>query len=308
MKCRKCNNTAAINMRQHKLALCKGHFLDWLVGQTQRFIHKYHMFSHEDNLLVSVSGGKDSLALWDILIRLGYKADGLYIGLGIEEGINYSSYSEQLCKEFASKYNTRLIVVNIAEQYGESIPQLALKSNRAKDKPCSVCGLIKRHVMNFVARESHYDVLLTGHNLDDEAAVLFGNTLYWKPGYLHRQWPVLEANRPGVIRKAKPLCRFYEKEMAAYTFLRGIKYIYEECPFASGAKSIYYKGFLNTLEANQPGTKLQFYLSFLQAKAGGLFAENADPEIEAIHACLSCGSPTSAPGECAFCRLVKTDH
>lgn len=308
MKCRKCNHNAVINMRQHKLALCKEHFLEWIVGQTERFINKYKMFSPDDKLVVSVSGGKDSLSLWDILIRLGYKADGLYIGLGIEEGINYSSQSEQHCKNFASEHNLNLIVVDISEQYGESIPQIALRSNRAKDKPCSVCGLIKRHVMNRVARDGHYDALLTGHNLDDEAAVLFGNALYWKPGYLTRQWPVLQANRPGVIRKAKPLCRFYEKEMAAYAFLRGIEYIYEECPFASGAKSIYYKGFLNNLEANQPGTKLQFYLSFLQAKAGGLFAGNADPDVEAIHACSSCGSPTTAPGECAFCRLVNIDR
>ena len=71
MRCRKCDQKATINMRQHKLALCKEHFLEWLPEQVQRFIEKYHMFSYQDRILVAVSGGKDSLSLWDILLAPG---------------------------------------------------------------------------------------------------------------------------------------------------------------------------------------------------------------------------------------------
>jgi len=59
MKCRKCNQPAVINMRQHKMALCAAHFLAWLTEQTQRFIEKYQMFTPRDKILVAVSGGKD---------------------------------------------------------------------------------------------------------------------------------------------------------------------------------------------------------------------------------------------------------
>jgi uncharacterized protein (TIGR00269 family) len=304
MRCRKCGLKATINMRQHKLALCKEHFLDWLPEQVQRFIEKYHMFTHQDRILVAVSGGKDSLSLWDILARLGYQADGLYIGLGIDGGIQYSSESQRLTENFAAQNNLKLHVTSVPQQYGESIPEMAERTTRGKGKPCSVCGLTKRHIMNRIAREEGYDVLATGHNLDDEAAVLFGNTLNWISGYLVRQGPVLEANRPGLVRKVKPLCRVYEREMAAYAVLRGIDYIYEECPHAVGSKQIYYKDLLNKLEADRPGAKLSFYLSFLQAKENGLFAPQADKDIPLLHTCPSCGQPTSAPGECAFCRMV----
>ena len=135
-------------------------------------------------------------------------------------------------------------------------------------------------------------------------AVLFGNTLNWISGYLVRQGPVLEANRPGLVRKVKPLCRIYEREMAAYAVQRGIDYIYDECPHAVGSKQIYYKELLNKLEADRPGAKLTFYLSFLQAKDKGLFALQADKDLPLLHTCPSCGQPTSAPGECAFCRMV----
>ena len=89
MKCRKCNQNAVINMREHKLALCKEHFLTWIPEQTQRSIETYQMFTVEDRILVAVSGGKDSLALWEILNQLGYAADGLYIDLGIESDGGY---------------------------------------------------------------------------------------------------------------------------------------------------------------------------------------------------------------------------
>lgn len=300
MKCRKCGEKASLNMRQHKLALCKEHFLEWLPEQTERTIQRYRMFARDDRILVAVSGGKDSLSLWDILWRLGYQADGLYIDLGIDGGHSYSRESRRLSETFAAERDLKLIVVSIEQEGGAGIPEAARLTARGRDKPCSLCGLTKRHLMNRAAREGGYTVLATGHNLDDEAAVLFGNTLGWRVGYLARQGPVLEA-RPGLVRKVKPLCRFYEREMAAYALLRGIEYIYEECPFAEGATSIYYKELLNRLEADRPGAKLSFYLDFLRAREQMAFREDGQEQVE-LHPCPTCGQPTSAPGECAYCR------
>ncbi|MBU2610608.1 MAG: adenine nucleotide alpha hydrolase family protein, partial [Chloroflexi bacterium] len=300
MKCRTCGQKAAVNMRQHKLALCKEHYLEWVLAQTARFIKKYGMFKHDEKILVAVSGGKDSLSLWDILHRLGYTADGLYICLGIDEGIGYSSESQRLSAKFAAGRGLQLHVVDVQKEYDETIPELAARTHRGQGKPCSVCGLVKRHAMNRIARDLGYDVLATGHNLDDEAAVLFGNTLTWAGEYLLRQSPVLPGT-PGLARKVKPLCRLYEREMAAYALLRGIEYIYDECPFVEGSTSIYYKELLNRLENDRPGAKLTFYLSFLEARKKGLFVEQSEIQQE-LHPCGKCGQPTSAPGMCSFCR------
>jgi uncharacterized protein (TIGR00269 family) len=305
MKCRKCGGTAAINMRQHKLALCQDCFLDWVPQQTQRAIEKYHMFTSEDRILVAVSGGKDSLSLWDILSRLGYSADGLYVHLGVSEG-GYSDISQQKVERFAAEHDLRAHVVNVAMEYGESIPQVARR--KPGRSTCGTCGLIKRHVMNQLACDGQYTVLATGHNVDDEAAVLFQNALHWATGYLARQAPVLPARHPRLARKVKPLIRLYEREMAAYALLRGIDYIYEECPYSQGATSLFHKGLLNELEEHSPGTKQQFYLSFLQARderrlvLNVPFAGGQDQELE-MGECERCGQPTTAPGLCAFCRL-----
>ena len=304
MKCRKCENKASIHMRQHKLALCKEHYLEWVPEQTARFIKKYEMFTHYEKILVAVSGGKDSLSLWDILVRLGYQVDGLYLGLGIDGGINYSHESQRLTEKFANENNLKLHVVDIEKEYGQSIPVLSQISHRGHGKPCAVCGLAKRHEMNRIARDLGYDVLATGHNLDDEAAVLFGNTLTWSGEYLLRQGPVL-AGAEGLARKVKPLCRFYEREMTAYAISRGIEYIYDECPFADGSQSIFYKESLNLLETARPGAKLTFYLSFLEAKKSGkLFVERNVGRAE-LHPCPRCSQPTSTPDYCSFCRMIE---
>ena len=304
MKCRKCENKASIHMRQHKLALCKEHYLEWVPEQTARFIKKYEMFKPTEKILVAVSGGKDSLSLWDILVRLGYQVDGLYLGLGIDGGINYSHESQRLTEKFATANNLKLHVVDIEKEYGQSIPVLSEISHRGHGKPCAVCGLAKRHEMNRIARDLGYDVLATGHNLDDEAAVLFGNTLKWSSEYLLRQGPVLPG-ADGLARKVKPLCRFYEREMTAYAIARGIEYIYDECPFAEGSQSIFYKESLNQLETARPGAKLTFYLSFLEArKSGKLFVEKNEKHAQ-LHPCPKCGQPTSTPDFCSFCRMIE---
>jgi uncharacterized protein (TIGR00269 family) len=157
--------------------------------------------------------------------------------------------------------------------------------------------------MNRVTRNGGYDVLATGHNLDDEVAVLFGNVLHWQTGYIASQAPVLPASPGdgGLARKAKPFCCFYERETAAYVLITSIDYIYDECPYVVGATSLRYKGILNQMEEESPGTKLQFYLGFLRARKEDFFRVQAE-EVE-LHPCPNCGQPTSAPWLCAFCRL-----
>ena len=142
MKCSSCGGTAVINMRQHRLRLCAPHFLEWFVTMTQRTIEKYRMFDPDDKVLVAVSGGKDSLALWDVLLNLGYQAEGMYIGLGIDGQIGYSDKSLEMCRNFAEAHQPEAVlqIVDINAEYGQNIPELARAKQRGRGRPCSVCA------------------------------------------------------------------------------------------------------------------------------------------------------------------------
>ena len=296
MKCRVCREPAVIDVRRHNAAFCRDHFLHHCQEQTRRAIKSQQMLAEGERVLVAVSGGKDSLALWDVLLELGYEADGLYLGLGIGE---YSSASRDAAAAFAESRGLLLHEVDLASQYGFDVPGAAAATRRA---PCGSCGLSKRHLFNSVALERGYDVVATGHNLDDEAAVLLGNVLRWETDYLARQYPVLPA-APGFARKVKPFYRLGERETAAYCVLRGIDYQVEECPMAEGNRHLGYKEVLNTLEDRSPGSKAAFLFGFLE-RAHERFADDTVEERDALRPCAGCGSPT--PGElCAFCRLQE---
>jgi tRNA-5-methyluridine54 2-sulfurtransferase len=295
MKCRVCRQPAVIEVRRHNAGFCQPHFLKHCRDQVGRAIEDFAMIGADDRVLVAVSGGKDSLALWDILLDLGYHVDGLYLGLGIGE---YSDASGRYARDYAGRREAKLIEVDIPLEFGFDIPAGARAARRA---PCSACGLSKRHLFNKAAVEHGYDVVATGHNLDDEAAVLFGNVLRWDTAYLGRQAPVLPAAH-GFARKVKPLIRLGEREMAAYCVLSGIDYIVEECPMAVGNKHLGYKDALNQIEVQSPGAKAAFYFSFLD-RVSPLFSGVAEEEREGLRPCTGCGAPTTEEW-CAFCKLV----
>ena len=143
-----------------------------------------------------------------------------------------------------------------------------------KRVPCSACGLSKRHLFDKAALDGGYDVVVTGHNLDDEAAVLFGNTLRWDIEYLARQFPVLPAAN-GFPKKVKPLVRLTEREMAAWCLVRGIDYLVEECPIAPATGTCRTRSALNSIERESPGSKSAFYLNFVDKMAPLLAGQTA---------------------------------
>jgi uncharacterized protein (TIGR00269 family) len=285
-----------IDLPRHNANFCADHLLRFCRDQVARAIADHAMLTPGERVLVAVSGGKDSLAVWDILRELGYEADGLYLGLGIGD---YSAASGAYARAYAASRALTLHEISLRDDLGYDVPTAAAATRRP---PCSSCGLSKRHLFDQAAVERGYAVVATGHNLDDEVAVLFGNVLRWELDYLARQLPVLPA-RGGLPRKVKPLVRLTERETAAYCLVRGLDYLVEECPMAEGNKHLGYKAALNAIEERSPGAKAAFYGGFLDRLAP-LLAGAAETGRDELRACRRCGAPTTGD-ECAFCRLVE---
>lgn len=294
-RCGRCGAKPVIELRRHNAAFCKPCFIHYFRQQVARAIHDEKMFTPDERILVAISGGKDSLALWEVLAALGYRATGLHIELNTEPA--YSLDSSAKSRAFAEKHNFPILLVNLREQYALDVGDVIANSRRM---PCAGCGIIKRHVFMDVARREGFPVLATGHNLDDETARLFGNVLHWHVEYMAKSAPTLPDEDDKFVRKVKPLYRLTEKETATYAFLQGIDYIVEECPQSENATSLLYKDILNRLEAEAPGSKQQFYFGFLRHLER---FKDGMQHLE-MRACERCGAPTPIP-ICAFCRLKE---
>jgi tRNA-5-methyluridine54 2-sulfurtransferase len=303
MKCKRCRRAqAVVDLPSHHAAFCPDCFFLFFRKQVKEGIRKYRLLSPDDRVLVCVSGGKDSLVLWDVLMELGYRTEGLYIDLGIE---GYSERSREKVTAYAEARGKTPIVVELARE-GIPIPEAA---RCVRMQECSICGTVKRYFFNRVAAEGNFRVVATGHNLDDETARLLGNVLHWQRDRLSRQHPYLPEAGEGLVRKVKPLWRVTEMETAAYGFLKGIDYVTEECPMSEDATSLVYKEALSLIEDKMPGSRIVFYQGFLdpanplrRPEDQETAAVDAEQEGGAPRPCASCGAPTFAE-VCAFCRI-----
>ena len=297
MKCKVCKDTAVVALRSHNSAFCAKCFKAFFRREVERGIHVQGMLEPGDRILVALSGGKDSLALMLELSLMGYDVTGLHIDLDIPSS---SAVARSHVERFCARHSLRLIVMELKGE-GLSIPLVKSALTRPV---CSACGKIKRHFFNKIAVDGGFKAVATGHNLDDEVARLFSNTLRWDVGYLSNQGPCLDEEN-GFVRKIKPLWRLTEFETANYAFLMGIDNHYAPCPYSQGATFSTLKGLLQKLEAAMPGRKLAFYQGFLR-RGRPAFAGEQDESWEALTPCTECGYPTSSGDHiCGVCRIRR---
>ncbi|MGQ9705973.1 MAG: ATP-binding protein, partial [bacterium] len=287
MLCRVCKENAEVSLRSHNTAFCRAHFLDFFYRRVEKTIRYFNMINKNEGICVSISGGKDSLALALCLKELGYKISGYHIDLGFD---NYSDRAVELVKKFGEGQNIDLKIESVVDLLGISMNSVLKKFNR---NFCSVCGKIKRYMMNKAGLS--YDAIVTGHNLDDEVSTLFGNIAHWNIEYLARQYPYLEGT-DNLVRKIKPFVFTSEREIAVYAFFKDIEHLNEPCPFFKGATSRYYKYSLNMLEKYMPATKIYFLKKFYKNRALFKLKEHS------LTPCKFCGYLTTAD-ICSVCRI-----
>lgn len=247
--------------------------------------------STQTPLMVAVSGGKDSLAIWDLLNELGYTTKGLHLSLGIER---FSEASLQAIDQFARPRGLSWVHHSLEEGFGYSVPEIKKRSRR---KICSLCGLLKRQMLNRFTIQEGFQLLVTGHNLDDEAGRLMGNILRHRTQYFAKQYPFLPSTHPRLPAKLKPLYRLESYEIRTYCEHRGIAPLTMKCPLSRGATSHAFKEALDFLENVMPGTKRDFLFTYVDRRE--------PPTHDDFGTCARCGEPTYMD-LCSVCNLKMT--
>ena len=292
MRCKFCGRDADIYIPYPRMYLCREHFIIYFERKIKRTINRYKMFSEDDKVLVAIGGGKDSAVVSYILRRFGYNIEGLHLDLGIDVFSEKSrEYTIRQCKNIGIP----LHIVEVKKLFGRGIGEV-----RSGRPTCAICGATKRYIYNKFAYDNNFDVLVTGHNLDDESSFVLSNIMNWNVEYLGRQGPILEGTGK-FIRKVKPLYEVTELEIREYADVVGIEYLSDKCPLSKGEKIPRYKYILEELDKMSSGTKMNFIKGFLKNKH--LF--EIDKSI--LRECRVCGMPSQSD-KCAFCRIWNLEE
>lgn len=301
-KCRVCRKEAWIRVPWANAWFCREHFIKYYEEAVWRTFRKYVPRSHS-RILFAVSGGKDSIALLHSLaprlVEQGREVAVLFIDLGIK---GYSDEALRIVEENAGSLGLKLIVKRLSD-YGFTIDDVATLyyAKILKRPTCSVCGLAKRYLMNLISLEENYDIVLTGHNLDD--AVIFSLISIGSGRLLDlvKMKPYIPG-KGKLVARAKPLIFMYEIENKWYVEAKGLRIVSVKCPYTPVKESMHFdlKEALRYIDEKHPGYNKMLMRNIVDSLIPSIKPRQEEKLIQ----CSICGMPSSTD-PCGFCRIKK---
>lgn len=306
MQCGKCSQPAVLALQHGNL--CKKHFLNYFEDKVFKTINRYRLIGRAENLCVATSGGKDSLTVLHLTQKYlkKYKIKATLFALAIDEGIaDYREKTLSDLQEFCKKNKVQLKIVSFKEEFGLELNQAFPKfKTNPKKKPCNVCGVWRRYLLNKYAKKFGANLIITGHNLDDEAQVILMNIFKANTKLAGRLGPVSgTSEQEGFIQRVKPLYFCTEKEVRLYAYLKGFKVHFAECPYSSAGYRYHIQTMLNDFENQYAGTKQGIINSFLDLLPQ---LKKAEPTVQ-IKVCKRC-QELANQDVCNACKLKEAIH
>ncbi len=261
-------------------------------------IKKYGLIKKSDKVLVACSGGKDSTTALFILKQLGYKPEAITIDASIGK---YSEINLKNLRDFCKKNEIKIHEFSFRKEFGYSLCYIHSILKDSNLNQCTICGILKRYLINKKARLLKADKLATGHNLDDEAQSILMNFLKNDFELLPRLGP-----KTGIIKdkkfipRIKPLYFITEKEVIGYSKKHNFPVNYEACPCSANAYRRVILNELDILEKKYPKIKRNIVDNFLKL----LPRLKASYKQSKMDYCKKCGEP-SKKEMCSACILIE---
>jgi uncharacterized protein (TIGR00269 family) len=264
----------------------------------KRTVEDYGLISPGEKVLVACSGGKDSTVVLYVLKSLGFDIEALTVDLHIGD---YSRKNVVCVEEACNELGVRLHKVEFRQEYGCSVCYLrSILWEKHKLRSCTVCGVIRRALINKKAREIGADKIATGHNLDDEAQTVLMNLMQGDVKRSCKMGPLVGQIRDKkFIPRIKPLFFIKEEDIKRYCKESGFPVVYEPCPCSVETLRTNLKRELDTLEKSMPDIKaglVNRMIEFVPAM------REKYKYAREMQYCEECGEPTSKK-ICKSCEL-----
>ncbi|MBY8988950.1 MAG: adenine nucleotide alpha hydrolase family protein [Candidatus Lokiarchaeota archaeon] len=310
--CDYCNTKTIVVHRKYSGELiCTDCFTKRIEKNIFQTISKYKMLEPQDQIVVGVSGGKDSLALLYNLIKIqenNYQSKPI-IAVTIDEGIqNYRTKSTKNAIEFCKKYGIEHIIVSFKEKTGKSLDEIVeLKNNTAENKyACNFCATFRRRLLNETAKELGADVLAMGHNLTDIAETFLMNILFKRFKLIANQYMFKEKSKElqkFFVKRITPLMKIPEEEIFLYSNLKKIDYYPSHCPYREKDPILRKRvlEFIQECKKFSPETEFNLLNGFLEMSE--ILSNNY--KSTSYNTCKECGYPCGKANLCLYCTYLK---
>ncbi|MFB6162550.1 MAG: TIGR00269 family protein [Halococcoides sp.] len=310
MECDRCSGAAVLHQAYSGQHLCETHLRRSVADRVRSRIREDALLADADAddpavWLIGLSGGKDSAVLGSILAEtLGPDRRVELRGVAVHEGIEgYRDESLVAARELADQCDIDLVERSFAEVFDVRMDEV-IEDDPESMAACAYCGVFRRAILADVAASAEADLLLTGHNLDDECETALMNVFEGDVDQMARHWdaslgPLPDRADSGPhVPRAKPLRDVPEKEVALYARVAELPAHITECPHAAES----FRGEIQTLmldlEERHPGTRHSIMAGY--EDLARLAA--TDRSAGSAGRCERCGRP-SGTDRCRACEL-----
>ncbi len=196
-------------------------FIERVRTKVSRAVSDFELIQANDTVVVGISGGKDSMALLDILAnrRLSSPFDYEIIAVHIQlTDVPYHTDAEYL-REFCKSRNIRFDMI-VDEQ----------KIIQENKQPCFYCAWNRRKLLFEYTAKHQYQKIALGHHKDDAVETLLMNMI--QHGEISA-FPVKLPMFDGKFELIRPLIYTTNKELERYIGLIRYKPLPYDCQYAA---------------------------------------------------------------------------
>jgi len=262
--------------------------------EVARTIAKYGLLKKSEKVVVALSGGKDSTSVIYILKKMGYDVYGLLIDLKLGK---WSKIHNEKMIAFCGGNDIPLTIVDLKKELGQGICFIKAVLKKQKNLTgCTVCGIIKRWILNKWAKKLGADKIVTGHNLDDEAQNVLMNFLKGNVLLGVNSSPAT-GGKPvrGFAQRIKPMFFIPENDIRAYAKKKKFDILYDKCPCSFETYRADTRDWLDNISDEE---KLAIVENFQK-----LVPKLRKGDEKELVTCEKCGEPASSK-LCNYCKIV----
>jgi len=195
------------------------------------------LFKQTDKLLVGISGGKDSLALLDILHQLGYNnLFSIHVRIDKSAPLPFVAF----CRE---RSDFTVIETDILSQ---------VQSSKRKNT-CYMCSRAKRKALSTYAVEHGFTKLALAHHKDDAIETLLLNLIFQRE--ISTMLPNQELFK-GNLELVRPLYDTNERDLARYSKLNNLPVSDWDCGHTSDNNRAWVKAQIKLWQKAHPKLKV----------------------------------------------------